>query len=355
MKKSPVSKGIALVGMQLDKAASADQIIGLGKWKIYDRNAKLYAETPEQGAEGRSAQAATPHAIDVFSEIYARATVRASVVGATNINRQFPLRFEKAGVYIHVVQQGAARLRVDGRKDHTVLLPDDVVTVRATGPHRVEREVYSDTRGHQDATDARVITAMLRFDELHGTAMMTGIPEIVHVRAREHDGATTSSNPWISTTIAAIELELRCPSVGSEIMLAKTAELLFVWVIRHYLHREPDLKKGLMAALKDPAVNLALSKFHADPKHDWTVPELARLAGQSRSTFCQRFVDAVGMTPIRYLTDLRMRLAAYLLTSSNLHVVQIADQTGYVSQAAFGRAFRRSHGVSPSEYRKRRA
>lgn len=298
-------------------------------------------------------EVAGPHSIDVFSEIYARATVQASVVGATNINRHIPLRFGEAGVYIHVVQQGACCLHVDGRKGGTVLLPDDVVAVATARSHRIELEAHPDMQEPQRAGQARVITAMLRFDELYGTAIM-GIPEVLHVRACEQDGAATSLSPWIPTTISAIELELNYPSVGSEIMLAKTAELLFVWVIRHYLRSEPVLKKGLMGALKDPAINLALSKFHADPKYDWTVPELAKLAGQSRSTFSQRFVHAVGMTPIRYLADWRMKLAAYLLTSSDAHVVQIAEQTGYVSQAAFGRAFRRAHGISPSEYRKRR-
>lgn len=294
------------------------------------------------------------HSIDVFSEIYARASVKASVVGATNINRNTPLRFDEAGMYIHVLQQGVCCMHVDGRKHDTVLLPGEVVTVTTARPHRIEIEAHPHTSDVQHAGDARVITAMLRVDELYGAAVMMGIPEILHVRARDYDDAATSASPWIPTTIAAIEFELRCPSVGSEIMLAKTAELLFVWVIRHYLRSEPDLKKGLMAALQDPAVNLALSKIHADPKYDWTVPELAKLAGQSRSTFSQRFVRAVGVTPLRYLTDWRMRVAAHLLTSSNLHVVQIAEQTGYISQAAFGRAFRRSHGISPSEYRKRR-
>ncbi|GAB2458671.1 AraC family transcriptional regulator [Comamonas humi] len=296
--------------------------------------------------------AAPPPAIDVFSEIYARAQVRGRVSQARSVGRLQPLHFDEGGACIHIVQRGACRLLLGGRQDGLRLLAGDVVTVMQARPHRLE---WLEQGGHDD--DAQVITAVLQLGGLHGEALVGGLPELLHVPGNGHgdsDGAPGPAGAWIPTTIAAMELEFQSPAVGSGIMLSKTAELLFVWTIRHYIASGHDLQGGWAAALRDPAINRVLSRLHAAPGHGWDVEELARLAGQSRSNFSQRFIHVVGETPMRYLTRWRMQLAADLLASSNLQIVQVAEQAGYSSQAAFGRAFQRHYGVSPSAYRMQR-
>ncbi len=136
-------------------------------------------------------------------------------------------------------------------------------------------------------------------------------------------------------------------------MLAKIADLLFIWAIRHWLAGERADQKGWIAALRDPAISHALSLMHANPGHNWTVSQLAEHVAQSRSNFSQRFVQLVGESPMRYLTIWRMELASNRLISSSLRVSQIAEQLGYMSQAAFSRVFRRAFGMSPTDYRER--
>lgn len=91
--------------------------------------------------------------------------------------------------------------------------------------------------------------------------------------------------------------------------------------------------------------------MHKHPGRPWTVATLAREAGQSRSVFAQRFLQATGVTPLRYLTELRMRLALLSLKRGQQGLDSVAGQLGYGSLAAFSRAFKRSLGVSPGAVR----
>jgi len=95
--------------------------------------------------------------------------------------------------------------------------------------------------------------------------------------------------------------------------------------------------------------------MHQDPRHNWTVPELAQHACLSRSAFADRFSQTMGEPPLTYLTRHRMRLAAQQLGTSALPVSRVADLVGYASEAAFSQAFKREYGVPPSLWRQHRA
>jgi len=91
--------------------------------------------------------------------------------------------------------------------------------------------------------------------------------------------------------------------------------------------------------------------MHGDPGRDWSVPELAECARLSRSAFAERFGHVLGQPPLSYLTEHRMRLAAWKLAHTRLSIAQIADQVGYRSETAFSQAFKRHHGEPPSKMR----
>jgi AraC family transcriptional regulator, alkane utilization regulator len=107
---------------------------------------------------------------------------------------------------------------------------------------------------------------------------------------------------------------------------------------------------GWLAAVRDPVVGRALRLMHASPDHGWTV-ELARAAAVSRSALAQRFAALIGDPPMQYLQGWRMQLAKHLLGQTNLSLVEIARRTGYESQAAFNRAFKRLVGQPPATWR----
>ena len=127
--------------------------------------------------------------------------------------------------------------------------------------------------------------------------------------------------------------------------------LLLTEILRIHLASAPASQSGWLLALRDPILAPALAALHADAGRKWTVADLARASLVSASSLDQRFRDVLGMPPIRYLTVWRMHTARSLLSSTELAVAGVARRVGYDSEEAFSRAFKRSHGVSPSRWR----
>jgi AraC-like DNA-binding protein len=138
---------------------------------------------------------------------------------------------------------------------------------------------------------------------------------------------------------------------GTELMLGRLMELLFVEVLRRYAARLPPSATGWFAALNDPVVSRALQFVHGDPARRWTVDDLAREAGASRTVLAERFNAVMGRAPIEYVTGWRMQLAAERIRNSNDSLAAISADIGYESEAAFNRAFKRVTGVTPGRWR----
>ena len=115
------------------------------------------------------------------------------------------------------------------------------------------------------------------------------------------------------------------------------------------LHRESGVVRV------DQRVARALGLLQAEPAKRWTVERLARRVGLSRAAFARRFVALSGQSPLRYLTELRMALAASLLESADASLAEVALRVGYTSEFAFSRAFKRQYGVAPGVFRRFRA
>jgi AraC-like DNA-binding protein len=146
--------------------------------------------------------------------------------------------------------------------------------------------------------------------------------------------------------------ESSAPRPGGESTLAKLSELMFVDALRHYAAQLPPGGKGLLAGVRDPQVGRALALIHGDPGRAWTVDELAHGVAMSRSALADRFAALVGESPIQYLMRWRLALAAQTLRSGREAVARVAERSGYESEAAFSRAFKREFGMAPTAWRK---
>jgi AraC-like DNA-binding protein len=129
---------------------------------------------------------------------------------------------------------------------------------------------------------------------------------------------------------------------------------MFVDVVRRYVETLPPNRTGWLAGLREPFVGRALAALHRRPAHGWTLESLAHDVGLSRSVLAERFAQFVGQPPMQYLTNWRMQLAANQLLSGTDSVATIADRVGYESEAAFSRAFKKTVGVPPGQWRKDR-
>ena len=156
---------------------------------------------------------------------------------------------------------------------------------------------------------------------------------------------------WVRANIAfALEQTTTSPPEPAS-GATRLPELLLIEVLRLHLATAPAVESGWAAALRDPVLAPAIALLHRSPERKWTVPELARAAGVSRSVLDARFRQVLGCSPIRYLTDWRMHVAQDLLTSTDLGVLGVARRVGYDAEEAFSRAFKRVHGSSPSAWR----
>jgi AraC-like DNA-binding protein len=161
-----------------------------------------------------------------------------------------------------------------------------------------------------------------------------------------------SSASWMVETLQHAAEESRAPRAGSDAVLTKLSELTFVEALRRYLETIPEQERSWLAGLRDPHVSRVLGLMHARPARPWTVDDLGREAGLSRSALAERFTLLIGEPPMQYLTRWRLALGARALKEGSEPVIDVARQVGYESEAAFNRAFKREFGAPPATWRR---
>lgn len=197
---------------------------------------------------------------------------------------------------------------------------------------------------------AKFVCGYLACDARLARLLLTGLPALLRVNVRG-----SNAGAWLEASVRYALAEARSPRPGGEGVLAKLAELLFIEVLRQFMNEQRDEgRTGWLAGLRDRTVGAALNALHQRPAHAWTLEELARAAGTSRSVLAERFQQIVGTAPMQYLTQWRMVLAANLLCRGQLSLTQVANDVGYQTDTAFNRAFKREYGVPPATWRRSR-
>jgi AraC-like DNA-binding protein len=197
------------------------------------------------------------------------------------------------------------------------------------------------------AADSTIVCGFLGCDVQPFNPLIAALPRMLHLRAGERDA-------WIAkfTEQAAAESHARRP--GGEAMLARMSEMMFVDAVRRYADGLPAQSAGWLAGLRDRFIGRALALMHEAPAQDWSLDELGRRIGLSRSALHERFVQMIGMPPMQYLAQWRMQAAARMLLETRATVAAIALDVGYESEAAFARAFKRLVGKPPAAWRRER-
>lgn len=176
--------------------------------------------------------------------------------------------------------------------------------------------------------------------------LLSALPRVIHLAK----GA--SGDAVLERLIGLAVAESDAARAGGACMLARLSELLFVEVVRRYLATLPPENVGWLAGLRDESIGRVLAKIHERPAHGWSLDDLARESGLSRSVLAERFAHFVGVPPMQYLARWRMQLAASLLSGTSLSLFEIADRVGYGSETALSRAYKRWVGVAPAEWRR---
>lgn len=299
--------------------------------------------------------------MDVLAEVLSTTRVGAAIYGRVELSAPFAMRFDrvnKAG--FHIVQRGACWLNPAGRAKPAALAEGDVVLLPRGWTHTL-----ADQPGIDGAPYGAVIAAQsLRpptappsvvllcgayaFDRDEPHPLLAVLPQVM--RANLGGDGTHSALRAVTDLLAA---EVGSSAPGAETASRRLLDLLFLYVLRDWLSRQPEGSAGWLGALREPVTARALVTLHEAPARDWTLASLSRAVGVSRATLARRFTDLVGEPPLAYLRGWRMTLAAQALRERDVSLSALAAQVGYASDVAFHKAFTRERGITPGEYRQR--
>ena len=174
--------------------------------------------------------------------------------------------------------------------------------------------------------------------------LIASLPRILHLR-------DSPGHEWTMQCMRQAAAESLADSPGGSAVIERLSEMLFIDVVRRHLCALPEESRGWLAGLRDRFVGQALRLMHEEPGHAWTVEELGRIVGLSRSALHERFADLIGQSPMQYLANWRMQAGAALLRDTTAKVISVAQSVGYDSEAAFARAFKRLVGMPPALWR----
>ena len=190
-----------------------------------------------------------------------------------------------------------------------------------------------------------LICGTVTFSQNYWNPVIDALPEYVIMRYEDYAETT------LAKAIEALIGECERNEPGSEVVIDRLADILFIEVLRGYVSRAQE--HSFMKAMSDPRISKALVSFHEEPGREWNVQELAYAANMSRSAFAERFHNLVGSAPMHYVTRWRMQYAHTQITETMETIAHIAEMCGYQSEDSFSRAFRKEFGISPRAVRRR--
>lgn len=260
-----------------------------------------------------------------------------------------PVFLRRAGEAVHAMAAGDAVLLPRGGAHDLVSQPDmpsrDVTAFEAAPLCQSVSAINACTGGACQPTDVLVFSGCMEFDLGGMHPLVALMPEVMFV------GTLLERYPEILPILEAMERETRDARAGFAGILARLADVVAACIVRGWVECGCGDASGWVAALRDPRLGRVIAALHRDPGRNWSVADLAALMGISRSVFAERFLVVTGMTPARYLAELRMRLAAQWIGRERMPIDTAAQRLGYGSQAAFSRAFKRVTGHAPGAAR----
>lgn len=304
--------------------------------------------------------------MDVLADVLAVTRLGRTAIARAELVAPWGLEIDPiAEAHVHVVERGSCWLRTSGERRFMRLEAGDVVLIRGGVGHSICDDPRTKARPHEEVLAAmprrlsalpesrrhettRVLCAKYLFQGASAHPLASLLPPLIHLPA-----ADAAPHAQLQLLLQLLGREAADAGAGAELVIPRLVDSLLVFVVRAWIAAQPVDAGGWFAALRDTTMSRALALVHARPEAPWSLEELARQVGQSRATFARRFHELVGETPVAYLTRWRMCLASKLLADTSLSLEEIAPRVGYQTAAAFSRAFRRSLGCAPGQFRAR--
>lgn len=254
-----------------------------------------------------------------------------------------------------VVAPGAEAVQVEAgdaiilpRNDHHILASDVNLPPEHVEDYVVPGENGAVARlewGHGGEM-TRIYCGFLATTE-ESNPVIEALPPLLKISIRECEAFD-----WIESSMRFAIQEIVQGRLANSSTMSRLSELLLVEALRKHIMDSAG-NYAWLGGFRDRQVGRALSALHQDLAQAWTVDLLAREAGMSRTAFTNRFSELTGLSPMRYVSDWRMRAARMHLKDGAHSVAAVAAKVGYESEEAFSRAFKRNAGTAPALWRTR--
>lgn len=266
----------------------------------------------------------------------------------------------------HYVHRGRCFALVEGETDPVLLEQGDLIIVTRGAAHSLSDPVDAPARAvdrvveesgftgtgalvygaEAGGHETQLVCGHFSFDEGAAHGLLDALPRFIQLK--DYGGDTPD---WLNDTLKLIGGEAGQNRLGADLIALKLSEIIYTQAIRKFLHGA-GRSLPVLAAFADPQLHRALEAFHRSPAQAWSVGELASVAGMSRTAFSNRFNALMSDTPLSYLTSWRMQMARRMLLHSEIPIIEIAERTGYSSEAAFSRVFKRHFERPPAGFRR---
>src|SRR5713226_5302884 len=302
---------------------------------------------------------------DVLNEALQAVRLRSALYCRARMTSRWGFKVEQRDhARFHYITSGQCWIEIDGVRDPLQLNEGDLVIMTGGQAHTLRDHLDSpveqlaelllrlplDKKKNFVWENGGGCTTMLcggfRLEERKANPLLTSLPPVLVIRDRVAPGVSLRS------AFQLVEAELAEAGPGSEALVSRISDVIFLQAVRASFAANCDRSPGLVRALSDPAIANALIAVHSRLDHGWTVATMSREAGMSRSAFSSRFAALVGETPMSYVSRWRLNRAAFWLRSADSKLPEVAVQVGYQSEAAMSRAFKRCFGLSPGVYRR---
>ena len=274
---------------------------------------------------------------DAFSKVLDMLRLRGTSVATGAVPARGKLDYSESKPCIYVFQQGLLSLIDGDYKTRTEAQSGDVLLMVRGVAHQLV---------NVGDVPAQYIRGEFDFDSIFASRFLATLPVVIALQRPGHQ-----SHEWVDVCCAFMAFEAAHGHAGSTAMISRLLDLLFIRTLRSWAD-ESRLGHGWVSAAVDPRIGRVLGAIQNDPSRPWSLVQLATVASMSRTAFASRFLAVIGQSPIAYLNQWRLDLAADLLRSQKLSISQLVLHVGYNSDAAFGRAFKLRHGQSPLQWRR---
>jgi AraC-like DNA-binding protein len=261
----------------------------------------------------------------------------------------------------HIITAGSCIIECDGqtlelKAGDFVFVPKGLGHILRSDPDAATPDLFSLPRtqisqcyetmtiGEKDKNKTTILCGVVKLEHPSAELIINAMPNLIHL-----ESSKTAYSNWMSNTVRLIAEEAEQTDIGGETILTRLADVLVIQVLRHWINNA-DFKQGWLHALQDNRIGKSLSLIHTNPGKQWTIENLGKEIGMSRTAFATRFTQLVGEPMLQYLTKWRMNLAVMKLKEGEKVTHELIEQLGYKSESAFRRTFKKITGSNISAF-----